>query len=185
MTSANAARAVSRHPRRARLAPLPAFTVGRHTAEAARAAGFGDVHPRTATGPTWSRCCARALPARGAPLLYLAGEDRAGELVCGCGACRVLTVVVYRARKAGALSAGGRSGLAQGELDGVLHFSRRTAEAYLECAEQRRHPRSRAGSSCISAFAARWRSRSCGRRRRGPGRRRARRRRRCSIWSDR
>ena len=40
MTSANAARAIARHPRRDALTALPAFTVGRHTAEAARAAGF-------------------------------------------------------------------------------------------------------------------------------------------------
>ncbi len=44
MTSANAARAVARHPQREQLTALPAFTVGRHTAEAARAAGFRDVH---------------------------------------------------------------------------------------------------------------------------------------------
>src|SRR5262249_11037217 len=43
MTSANAARAVAGHPRREALVALPAFTVGRHTAEAARAAGFRDV----------------------------------------------------------------------------------------------------------------------------------------------
>ena len=40
ITSANAARAIARHPRRDALVALPAFTVGRHTAEAARAAGF-------------------------------------------------------------------------------------------------------------------------------------------------
>src|SRR6516165_6941390 len=40
ITSANAARAIARHPRRDALIALPVFTVGRHTAEAARAAGF-------------------------------------------------------------------------------------------------------------------------------------------------
>src|SRR5262249_2147911 len=43
MTSANAARAIARHPRREALVALPAFPVGRHTAEAARAAGFREV----------------------------------------------------------------------------------------------------------------------------------------------
>src|SRR5882672_3425567 len=43
MTSANAARAIAGHPARARLTALTAFTVGRHTAVAARAAGFGEI----------------------------------------------------------------------------------------------------------------------------------------------
>src|SRR4051812_25250109 len=43
MTSANAARALSEHPRAAELSELPAFTVGARSAEAARAAGFAEV----------------------------------------------------------------------------------------------------------------------------------------------
>src|SRR5436305_15154041 len=43
MTSANAARALANHLRRDELQKLPAFVVGRRTAEAARAAGFRDV----------------------------------------------------------------------------------------------------------------------------------------------
>src|SRR5712691_1053423 len=43
MTSANAARAIANHPRRDELLALPVFTVGRHTAGAAGAAGFSNV----------------------------------------------------------------------------------------------------------------------------------------------
>src|SRR5215216_4341033 len=43
MTSANAARAIQRHPRRADFCPLPVFTVGAQTEAAARAAGFARV----------------------------------------------------------------------------------------------------------------------------------------------
>src|SRR5258708_33687809 len=43
MTSANAARAALEHPRFAELSRLPAFTVGDHSAEAARAAGLAEV----------------------------------------------------------------------------------------------------------------------------------------------
>src|SRR5262249_15985085 len=43
LTSANATHALAAHPARETLIELPAFTVGRHTAAAARAAGFGDV----------------------------------------------------------------------------------------------------------------------------------------------
>src|SRR2546430_16547596 len=39
MTSANAARVIARHPRRESLVALPPFTVGRHTPDAAPAAG--------------------------------------------------------------------------------------------------------------------------------------------------
>src|SRR5262249_42097235 len=43
ITSANAARAAAAHPRRDELIARPAFAVGRRSAEAARAAGFGEV----------------------------------------------------------------------------------------------------------------------------------------------
>ena len=68
------------------------------------------------------------------PLLYLAGEDRAGALdLAECG-LHVLTAVVYRAVKAGRFPAEVENALTQRRLDGVTHFSRRTAEAYLDCA---------------------------------------------------
>ena len=132
MTSANAARAVSRHPRLAQLLPLPVFTVGRHTAAAARAAGFGDVHTADGDREDLMELVRARLSAAGAPLLYLAGEDRAGDLAAG--RVPLVTVVVYRARKAGCFPPATATALAQGEVDGVLHFSRRTAEAYLDCA---------------------------------------------------
>ena len=44
MTSANAARALQARPCHLQLTSLPTFTVGRHTAEAARASGFVEVH---------------------------------------------------------------------------------------------------------------------------------------------
>ena len=43
ITSANAIRAIESHPSRMHLFGLRAFAVGEHSAEAARAAGFGDV----------------------------------------------------------------------------------------------------------------------------------------------
>ncbi len=72
-------------------------------------------------------------PAR---LLYLAGEDRSGDLA---GALRAKNFVVDTAwfiawsrRKAP-----GSSGRGAGrQVDGVLHFSRRSAEAYLTAARQ-------------------------------------------------
>jgi uroporphyrinogen-III synthase len=71
-----------------------------------------------------------------APLLYLAGEDRAGDLAADlAGHGLVLrTAVVYRAVTASQLPAEVVDALAAGRLDGVLHFSRRSAEAFLDCA---------------------------------------------------
>jgi uroporphyrinogen-III synthase len=130
MTSANAARAIARHPQRARLCALPAFTVGRHTAEAARAAGFSDV--RSADGDQRTLVELLRAQAGDRPLLYLAGADRAGDLAAA--GLRVSTVVAYRALKPERFPPDVVAALTQGSLDGVLHFSRRSAEAYLDCA---------------------------------------------------
>ena len=97
MTSANAARAVAGHPRRAALTALPAFTVGRHTADAARAAGFTDVHSADGDKADLAALVRAQRQGRGAPLLYLAGADRAGELDLAAGGVAVVTAVVYRA----------------------------------------------------------------------------------------
>jgi uroporphyrinogen-III synthase len=138
MTSANAARAIAGHPHRDKLVSLTAFTVGRHSAEAARAAGFRDV--RSADGDQGDLVA--LLRARYAgdpkPLLYLAGEDRTGDLAgdLAAGAVPVVAALVYRAVKVERFPPAVAAALAQGALDGVLHFSRRSAEAYLACARR-------------------------------------------------
>jgi uroporphyrinogen-III synthase len=135
MTSANAARAIARHPRLAELLSLPVFTVGRRTADAAHAAGFTAVTSADGNEGDLSRVIGAQY--RGNKiLLYLAGEDRAGDLagdVAGFG-ITVATVVVYRAAAA-ALPPPVQAALAAGEIDAVLHFSRRSAEVYLMCAK--------------------------------------------------
>jgi uroporphyrinogen-III synthase len=132
MTSANAARAIARHPRREALTALAAFTVGRHTAEAARAAGFREVHSADGDKDDLAALLHAHYGERSAPLLYLAGEDRAGDLTAG--GMRMLTAVVYRAVKVERFAPAVASALRQGALDGVLHFSRRSAQAYFDCA---------------------------------------------------
>jgi uroporphyrinogen-III synthase len=132
VTSANAAGAIAAHPARAALIKLPVFAVGRRSADACREVGFTDVV--TAGGDV--RDLIRLIVARRAdaagPLLYLAGEDRAADLIGELTARGIAAemAVVYRAASApfppeliGALKAG--------EIDAVLHFSRRSAENYL------------------------------------------------------
>src|SRR5262249_59176590 len=80
ITSANAARAIARHSRRDALTALTAFTVGRHTAEAARAAGFRAVECADGDMDDLAALLRARFTEQSAPLLYLAGEDRAGDL---------------------------------------------------------------------------------------------------------
>jgi uroporphyrinogen-III synthase len=133
MTSANAARAVAAHSSRAMLAGLPAFTVGRRTAEAARAAGFADVRSADGDKADLAALLRAEYEAARGPLLYLAGEDRAGELDLSASGIAVVTTVIYRAAAAERFPDAVMAALAAGGIDGVLHFSRRSAEAYLAC----------------------------------------------------
>ena len=132
LTSANAARAVAAHRSLARLVALPAFAVGRRTAEAARAVGFRDVHSADGDKADLGDLLRAQFGAAREPLLYLAGEDRAGEI--SAGGLVVHTAVVYRAVKAERFEPPVAAALGEGALDGVLHFSARSAEAYLACA---------------------------------------------------
>ena len=138
MTSANAARAVADHPRRDMLTALDAFVVGRHTAEAARAAGFRTVHSADGDKDDLADFLRARFGAQSAPLLYLAAEERAGDLAVG--GVPIATVVAYRAVMAERFAPAVAAALTQGALDGVLHFSARSVQAYLDCAA-REHER--------------------------------------------
>jgi uroporphyrinogen-III synthase len=135
LTSANALRALEQHPRRATLLALPVFAVGRRSAAAARAAGFAAV---TTAGSNVQDLVQhlRATPSGRAPLLYLAGEDRSGDLAAD--GVMVATVVVYRAVKLEKFPPALIATFTAGAIDGVLHFSRRSAQAYLDCARAAR-----------------------------------------------
>jgi uroporphyrinogen-III synthase len=132
-TSANAVRAVAAHRRFGELAGLPVYTVGRRTQAAAAAAGFtsimsadGDVNALV------SLIASKPLVAN-SPLLYCAGEDRAGDLAGALQlrGMRVETVLVYRATMVTELTPDVRAALAGGAIDAVLHYSARTATAFV------------------------------------------------------
>lgn len=134
VTSANAVRAMAAHRRRDELRRIPVFAVGRQSAQNIRAAGFADVISADGNVVDLADLVAARLqpPAR---LLYLAGEERAGDLA---GALRaknfvVDVAVVYRVVAAATLPPPAAAAL-RGTLDGVLHFSRRSAEAFLTAA---------------------------------------------------
>jgi uroporphyrinogen-III synthase len=135
VTSANAVHAIEQHPRRAALLPLPLFAVGARTAATARAAGFAKVVAAGGDLGELAQRIRRSLRSHDR-LLYLAGEERSGDLardLAGAG-IDVRTVVVYRAVKADGFPRAIGAALAAGQIDGVLHFSRRSAQSYLDCA---------------------------------------------------
>jgi uroporphyrinogen-III synthase len=134
ITSANAAHAIAAHARVAPLRALPVFAVGQRSAEAVAAAGFADVTSADGNVTDLARLvAARMQPA--AFLLYLAGEDRSGDLAGDLRArgFAVETIIVYRAVAATGLPPVAAEALSSG-IDGVLHFSRRSVEAYINAA---------------------------------------------------
>jgi len=134
VTSANAAAAIARHERFAELRTLPVFAVGERSAQAMRAAGFGDVTSAGGDVAVLARLVAEQLKP-GSPLLYLAGADRSGDLAGALSAHGfvVHTAVVYRAVAADVFPPTATEALAGG-IDGVLHFSRRSAQTYVNVA---------------------------------------------------
>ena len=135
MTSANAAHALERHSRCQELVQLPVLTVGRRTAEAARAVGFTNIASADGNAEALARLIGGGLVG-GNKILYLAGEDRAGDLATAVAphGVTIETVVVYRAVAADCLPEAVATALQVGEVNGVLHFSRRSAVIYLDCA---------------------------------------------------
>ncbi len=71
------------------------------------------------------------------PLLYLAGEDRSGDLGGDLAAhgLKTDTVVIYRVVPAGTLPAELSHALAGGQLDGALHYSPRSAATLVSLAD--------------------------------------------------
>jgi uroporphyrinogen-III synthase len=134
VTSANAVRAIAGHRQRDELRGIAVFTVGDRTAQAMRDCGFTNITSAGGNVDDLARLVAVRLnpPAH---LLYLAGEERSGDLA---GLLRdrnfvVHTALVYRAVVTANLPRHAADALATG-LDGVLHFSRRSAEAYVNAA---------------------------------------------------
>ena len=131
ITSANALQAV---PATADgVKPLPVFAVGDRSAEAARRAGFAEVSSANGDIKGLVRLVATRAVGAKAPLLYLAGEDRTGDLVAQLAAHGIDAEmkVVYRI-VAEVFPPVLAVALESGDVDAVLHFSRRSAELFVE-----------------------------------------------------
>lgn len=137
VTSANAPNAIAQNPARDALIKRPLFAVGQRSAEAARQTGF--INVTSAGGDV--RALVRTLVGEHAdakaPLLYLAGEDRAADLIGELSTRGIAAEirVVYRA-VAVPFPPALIEALRVGEVDIVMHFSRRSAENYVAGAKK-------------------------------------------------
>jgi uroporphyrinogen-III synthase len=156
LTSANGARAMQNHPRRRELLALPVLAVGRASAEAARAVGFADVTSADGDAGDLARLAAARFAGGRQPLLYLAGEERSSDLadVLAAKGLVVRTAIVYRAAKVERFPLDARDALAGGRIDAVLHFSRRSVEAYVACSRDIRTASLMPVHYCLSQRAA-------------------------------
>jgi uroporphyrinogen-III synthase len=140
VTSANALRGFAKHPAAQRLLKLPLFAVGEHTAAAAKEAGFDTIVSAggDATGlreAVLARVKAKQLK-KASPLLYLAGADLARDLSGDLGerGFTVATQTTYRMIPVSDFSREVSDGFAAHRIQAVLHYSRRSARAFVEAA---------------------------------------------------
>ncbi len=157
MTSANGPRMMAQHPRLRELLSLPVLTVGRSSAEVARVAGFTNVESADGDGEDLVRLVAVRFAGATKPLLYPAGEDRARNLFGDLAqhGISVETAVVYRAAKVTRLPPEVQTALQAGRIDGVVHFSQRSVETYLECTQSFHQVAVAPVHYCLSGRAAR------------------------------
>jgi uroporphyrinogen-III synthase len=151
VTSANALRGIEPHLAGSRLLRLPLFAVGAHTAAAAQSAGFHNVIPASGDAAGLRDCVLAGVKAKelkkASTLLYLAGADLARDLAGELGerGFTVVTHTTYRMIPVPNLPREARDAFAASRIGAVLHYSRRSARAFLEAA--------RAGGVEISALA--------------------------------
>jgi uroporphyrinogen-III synthase len=140
VTSANALRGLTPQLSGHRLLKLPLFTVGEHTASVAHQMGFEKI---IAADGDAARLRDRVLEAvktktlkKTSPLLYLAGADVARDLAGELGAhgLSVVTQVTYRMVPVTSLPREVSEAFVVNGIEAVLHYSRRSARAFLEAA---------------------------------------------------
>ena len=151
VTSANALRAIAAQLADSRLLKLPLFAVGEHTASAARGAGFGQVITAGGNAAALRDLVLAAVKSKqlkkATTLLYLAGADLARDLAGELGekGFTVVTHTTYRMAPASSLPREICDAFVANQVEAVLHYSRRSARAFLEAA--------RSGGVEISALA--------------------------------
>jgi uroporphyrinogen-III synthase len=139
-TSANALRGIEPQLAGHRLLQLPLYAVGEHTAAAARRIGFGKVIPAHGDATALRDCVLASVKAKElkktSTLLYLAGADLARDLAGELGerGFTVVTHTTYRMNPVTRLPREVCDAFAANQVEAVLHYSRRSARAFLEAA---------------------------------------------------
>jgi uroporphyrinogen-III synthase len=133
VTSANGARAIARHPERARIVASDAIAVGPASAAASRDAGFARVEE--AAGGDVEGVVAHVTTTRdpvAGPLLYASGEVTAGKLEedLASHGFTVDRAILYAAQPADALPGNALAAVRSGTAQGVLLYSPRTASVW-------------------------------------------------------
>ncbi len=135
VTSGNALAALRHRPESGGLLATPLVAVGRRTGAAAREMGFTGVET---LGRDVAGLVAHAANTWKGPrqVLYLAGADRSGNLAGDLAALghQVTLSVVYEARRAESLRPQTLAAFEAGAVDAVLHYSARTADAFIASA---------------------------------------------------
>jgi uroporphyrinogen-III synthase len=151
VTSTNALRGIEPHLQNSRLLKLPLFAVGEHTAATARRSGFENVISADGDAAGLRDCVLASVKTKdlkkASPLLYLAGADLARDLAGELGELgfTVVTHTTYRMSPVSNLPRDICDAFAAHGIEAVLHYSRRSARAFLEAA--------RSGGVEISALA--------------------------------
>jgi uroporphyrinogen-III synthase len=140
VTSTNALRAIAGSAQLAHLQDLPLFAVGARTAQAACDIGFRNV--RAAEGDASALrelIVAKAPERRGvAPLLYLSATDVSRDLTgeLGLRGVNVAAIAVYRMVQLDDFAEPVRAAFASQTIEAVLHFSRRSALAFIRAVQR-------------------------------------------------
>jgi len=140
VTSANALRGVEPLLKGHRMLELPLFAVGDHTAAAARRAGFTHVVSANGDAANLRALVLASLKAKelkkASTLLYLAGAELSRDLASELeeSGFRVVTQTTYRMIAVKSLPSEARDAFAANQVEAVLHYSQRSARAFLDAA---------------------------------------------------
>lgn len=137
VTSQNALRAIVNWQQVVGWRGVPLFAAGPATAQLAEKLGFRDVRLGAEDAASLANIVAMQVPAGAGPLIYPAAHDRAEtleEVLMGFG-YDVHSFDAYRAEAAAAFDPPVRDALAAAQFDGVLLYSRRTAQAFRNLVE--------------------------------------------------
>ena len=140
VTSANALRGIEPHLKGHRMLELPLFAVGEQTAAAARRAGFTHVVSANGDAANLRDLVLASLKAKelkkASTLLYLAGAEFARDLASELeeSGFRVVTQTTYKMIAVTSLPREACDAFAANQVEAVLHYSQRSARAFLDAA---------------------------------------------------